>query len=77
MLFNINSDRSCDSAGRLVTAKYLRVMAVGDTDMHIIEDVCICRSSIEHTTFFHAIEGSIRLGIDICRFTTCSSLFDD
>ena len=36
VFFYVNRDRSCDCASRFVTAKYLRIVAISDTDMYII-----------------------------------------
>ena len=41
VLFNVDGDRTSDGSSLLVTAEYLRVVTIGDSDMHIIEDVGI------------------------------------
>ena len=74
VLFNVNRDRTSDGSSLLVTAEYLRVVTIGDSDMHIIEDVGILRSAIELIAFSHTVKHGIGLGVNKSLFTTCVSL---
>ena len=63
-LFNVNGNSSSDGSCLLVTTEYLRVVAIGDSDMHIVEDIRILRSTIELITFSYTVKDSICFGIN-------------